>query len=316
MQISVRRSLVLSLAALLLMLLTGAYMQPKAPQRADALLAERDGWRLYAMTAAPEGRKTSFTRAQLYSGLLLYVGADAPLPADLPAQQTRDVRRLVGLYVPAAEQVALSEETIYALCALVRENPLTGTWIMAGMRSPAEQDALQKAAFAQYQAVLPVAEALDRARQTIPDSGKSEHQLSTAFDVRLNGAQAWSQADPMARTADGRWLLENAWRFGFARRYPPDKAELTRACGEELHWRYVGAAHAAALRAADWCLEEYLQALHAYGTLRLVSPAGAETWLLCAPMQEEGGAFSVPEGWQAAVSADNLGYAVCVLTPN
>ena len=117
----------------------------------------------------------------------------------------------------------------------------------------------------------------------------------------------------MARTQDGRWLLKNAWRYGFIRRYPPEKS-MWLAPGEETHWRYVGPAHAAAMYTGDWCLEEYLEALHRHGVLRLVSPTGQTTWFLCTPMQQNGAAFCIPQGATAAPSADNLGYAVCVIT--
>ena len=311
-----RASLLAALAAVLLMLLANALLGEGDMQiRAAPLLARRDGMLLFAGEAAPEGKNVLCSREQLYAGLLLYVGEAAPLPAWAPAPQARDVRRLVGLYVPAAERVALSEETIYALCALSEENPLVTAWIMEGMRSPQAQTALQRAAFTGYQATLPVAEALARAMEDVPDSGKSEHQLATAFDVQLGGALDWSQADPMARSGDGKWLLENAWRYGFIRRYPPEKEGVTGVKNEAMHWRYVGAAHAAVMHTAGWCLEEYLQALHAYGTLRLQTAEGKSLWVVCRNMQPDGAVFSVPSGFAAAPSADNLGWAVCVLQP-
>ena len=310
-----RPSLALALCALALMLLT-PHIVPEPAQLADAeavLLAEHSGYRLFAGGQPPEGGEVLFDRETLLQGLLLYVGPDAPLPDDLPIQQSRDVRSLVRLYIPAAEHVSLSEETIYALCDLVAENPLIHTWIVAGMRSPREQEALQAEAFRKYQQTLPVSEALARAERDVPGSGRSEHQLATAFDVRLGGLQEWAITDPIARTQDGRWLLENAWRFGFIRRYPPDKGEITGVTGEDGHFRYVGPAHAAALWVGGYCLEEYLDLLHARGELCLTAE-DREIWLLCRPMSAEGAAFRVPPGWNASVSADNLGYAVCVLS--
>lgn len=309
-----RLSLILALAGLALVLAFGAPRpEPAQPASAAVLLAEKDGIRLFAGEAPPEGALVVYDRDTLYQGLLVYVCPEVPLPADVPAQQSRDVRSMVRLYIPAAERVALSEETIYALCALVRQNPLVHTWIMAGMRSPKEQEALQKAAFTDYQATMPMAQAFLQALRDVPDSGKSEHQLATCFDVRLNGVHAWSIEDPMAQTEDGRWLLQNAWRFGFIRRYPPEKAHITGVKNEALHWRYVGAAHAAAMHALDCTLEEYLQLLHAQGTLRLTDDAGGEHWLICRPMAETA-AFPAPAGYTARPSADNLGYAVCVLS--
>ena len=113
-----------------------------------------------------------------------------------------------------------------------------------------------------------------------------------------------------------KWLAENAWRYGVIRRYPPDQPEAAGWDSERLHFRYVGKAHAAAMHAAGYCLEEYLQALHRYGALRLDGPQGKPCYILCAQMMKNGAAFVVPDGYEAAPSADNLGYAVCVLTGN
>ncbi|MBR1606610.1 MAG: D-alanyl-D-alanine carboxypeptidase family protein [Clostridia bacterium] len=306
-----RASLLMALAALGLMLAAGHLTREKAqPVQAAVTLASREGYTLTAGETPPEGEERLFSQEILYQGRLLYVSPTNPLPAGLPAQQARDVRSLVGLYIPAATHVSLSEETIYALCDLAAQNPLVSTWIMAGMRSPGEQAALQKAAFAAYQATLPVAEALRKATQDIPDSGGSEHQLATCFDLRLDGPQDWSGADPMARTADGRWLLTHGWEYGFIRRYPPQKAALTGIANETLHWRFVGRLHARAMHAADWCLEEYLTALHTYGVLRLQTPEGASFWMLCQPLGESV-SFSIPQGAEYEVSADNMGWAVC-----
>ena len=81
-----------------------------------------------------------------------------------------------------------------------------------------------------------------------------------------------------------------------------------------MHWRYVGKSHAAVMQLTGCCLEEYLDLLHAQGTLCLIDGEGHETWVICRPCGTDGASFDIPEGWQAAVSADNLGYAVCVLT--
>ena len=237
--------------------------------------------------------RRSFDRDALFRGKLLYVSAENPLPADLPVQQSRDVRSLVGLYIPAAAHVSLSEETIYALCDLTAQNPFAvhldhgGHALARGAGRPAKGRLFR----------LPIHFArcrgpAKRPQREIPDSGRSEHQLATSFDLRLDGAQDWSQPDPMARTADGRWLLE------------------TGIANEALHWRYVGRLHARMMHTADWCLEEYLQALHTYGVLRLQTSQGASAWVVCQPMEDAVG-FSIPQGAECAVSADNLGWAVC-----
>ena len=279
------------------------------------LLAEKDGYCIYA-GADVQGEIKQYTRQELLQGLLLCVSGQTPIPEDMPVQQVRNVRKMIGLYVPVTEDVSLSEETIYALCALCDENPLVRTWIVSGARSPAEQAAVQNAAFEQYRSMYSVAEALQRAQQKAPLGGKSEHQLGTSFDLQFQGSLDWAYADPLDRSKDGRWLRENAWRFGFIRRYPPEKSQVTGVLGEELHFRYVGKTHAAVMQMTQWCLEEYLDALHRYGGLTLETPQGERAYVLCCEITEKGAAFRIPEGYVAAPSADNQGYAVCALTPD
>ena len=50
------------------------------------------------------------------------------------------------------------------------------------------------------------------------------------------------------------------------------------------------------------------------GALRISDPKGRDTWLLCQPCDGESASFAVLSGWQAAVSADPQGFAICVLT--
>lgn len=305
------------IAACVILLLAAGYtaMQTVPAFAGPVLMGEGNGYRIYA-GAPVTGEKAHYSREKLLRGLLMHVGYQSPIPQDMPVQQARNVRKLIGLYVPAAQDVSLSEETIYALCSLCDENPLLRTWIISGMRSPAEQNALQNAAFERYRSMHDVAEALRLAQMEAPTGGRSEHQLATAFDVQFNGALEWAYADPLDRSPDGRWLRENAWRFGFIRRYPPDKAQLTGMAGESLHFRYVGKAHAAIMQTMAWCLEEYLSALHTCGGLTLQTDDGSPVYVLCTEMKQSGASFSVPKGYRAEVSADNLGYAVCVLWPD
>lgn len=313
MEISYRRALYMALAAMALMLFTGAYYQEKEAEQPRKVIASFEDAVIYA--GAEEFLdvvQVQYSRDTLLKGKLLCVGADSPLPGDMPAQQARNVRKLVGLYTPTAQDVSLSEETIYALCDLCAENPLVRTWITNGIRAPSEQYALQDATFEAYRKLMSTYEALSAARRDVPDSGKSEHQLATCFDLTFTGELDWAYADALDRCKDGRWLRENAWRFGFIRRYPPEKAEITGVLNEELHFRYVGKAHALVMQATGWCMEEYLSALHACGGMT-IAQGNENIYILCSTMDAQGAAFPIPTGYICEVSADNLGYAVCVL---
>jgi D-alanyl-D-alanine carboxypeptidase len=62
--------------------------------------------------------------------------------------------------------------------------------------------------------------------------GHSQHQLGTAIDFG-------SIDDSFAGTAAGKWMAENAWRFGFSLSYPQGMEELTGYIWESWHFRYI-----------------------------------------------------------------------------
>lgn len=67
------------------------------------------------------------------------------------------------------------------------------------------------------------------------DQGYSEHQLGTTVDFTapsLNGA-----LDGFEATSEYKWLLDNAYRYGFVLSYPQGNAYYQF---EPWHWRFVG----------------------------------------------------------------------------
>lgn len=69
--------------------------------------------------------------------------------------------------------------------------------------------------------------------------GFSEHQTGLAIDIGAASGDC-SLAACFADTAEGIWLRDNAWRFGFVLRYPADKTPVTGYEFEPWHYRYVG----------------------------------------------------------------------------
>jgi len=89
-------------------------------------------------------------------------------------------------------------------------------------------------------------------------AGHSEHQLGTTIDFRSYGGSApWYYTD-WGRTKAGAWLRTNAWKYGFVMSYPKGKSSLTCYAYEPWHFRYVGRAEAAKVRASKLTLREYL----------------------------------------------------------
>jgi len=86
--------------------------------------------------------------------------------------------------------------------------------------------------------------------------GQSEHQLGTTVDF---GGTAVDLKAAYADTDQGRWLAENAHRFGFAMSYPEGKEEITGYIFEPWHYRYIGPEAAAEWYEAGLSLKEFLQ---------------------------------------------------------
>ncbi len=95
-------------------------------------------------------------------------------------------------------------------------------------------------------------EAKTLAESWVAIPGRSEHQIGLCLDIGCEtdlDEDAWAVWD---------WLLENSYNYGFIRRYPEDKTEITGVINEPWHFRYVGREAAAEIYEQGLCLEEYL----------------------------------------------------------
>ncbi|HEX5091039.1 MAG TPA: M15 family metallopeptidase [Nocardioides sp.] len=79
-------------------------------------------------------------------------------------------------------------------------------------------------------------------------AGYSEHQTGLAVDLITPGDPACDFEPCFAHTPAGRWLADNAWRWGFVVRYQPATTAVTGYAPEPWHLRYVGRPLAAELR--------------------------------------------------------------------
>lgn len=69
--------------------------------------------------------------------------------------------------------------------------------------------------------------------------GHSEHQTGLTADIMPADGRCGVQ-ECFARTPQGIWLAENAWRFGYHLRYPAGMTAVTGYDFEPWHFRYVG----------------------------------------------------------------------------
>ena len=99
-------------------------------------------------------------------------------------------------------------------------------------------------------------QAEEMAVKTVALPGTSEHELGLAVDLVDLDYQLLDLEQE--NTPTQRWLMENAWRYGFILRYPPGAEEITGYRYEPWHYRYVGAAPAEQIHLLGITLEEYL----------------------------------------------------------
>lgn len=76
-------------------------------------------------------------------------------------------------------------------------------------------------------------------QQTVAKPGHSEHQLGTAVDL-TDGNEATLLEQSFGDTKAGRWLKENAWRYGFVNSFTKENAPKTGISPEPWHYRYWG----------------------------------------------------------------------------
>ena len=81
--------------------------------------------------------------------------------------------------------------------------------------------------------------------------GHSEHQTGLAFDVG-------ELSSSYGNTAEGKWLVQNCYKYGFILRYLKGKENITGYAYEPWHIRYVGVEVATYIMQNNLTLEEYL----------------------------------------------------------
>ncbi|MCM3730100.1 M15 family metallopeptidase [Fictibacillus nanhaiensis] len=98
----------------------------------------------------------------------------------------------------------------------------------------------------------------EKANQTSAQPGQSEHQTGLSLDVTSPQVN-YELVEEFGETKEGKWLAENAHKYGFIIRYLKDKEEITGYQYEPWHLRYVGVEHAKEIHERGITLEEYLQ---------------------------------------------------------
>ncbi len=176
---------------------------------------------------------------------LILINADNPLPDDFSVELTTlaNGHKIDSRVYPYLQQMfddARSQGIMPAISSSYRT------------RDEQQSELDQKKEEFIHQGYSPAA-ALEAAKTWAALPGTSEHQAGLAVDI--TGADASVQSPDIV----WNWLKSNAHKYGFIRRYPPDKVGITGINNEPWHFRYVGKAAAEEIYKRGLCLEEYLK---------------------------------------------------------
>ena len=130
-----------------------------------------------------------------------------------------------------------------------------GLFVREGYRTQEEQQQLMNEKIEAYENEgKSKSEAKKLAEQWVAIPGTSEHQLGIAVDINADTTK--SSSDDVYN-----WLAENAHTYGFIKRYPSNKTDITGVINEPWHYRYVGKEAASKIYSQGICLEEYIDTL-------------------------------------------------------
>ena len=130
-----------------------------------------------------------------------------------------------------------------------------GLFVREGYRTQEEQQQLMDEKIEAYENEgKSKSEAKKLAEQWVAIPGTSEHQLGIAVDINADTTK--SSSDDVYN-----WLAENAHTYGFIKRYPSNRTDITGVINEPWHYRYVGKEAASKIYSQGICLEEYIDTL-------------------------------------------------------
>lgn len=192
----------------------------------------------------PEVKSTELTDS---ASLLALINSEIQLST--PDYNPSDLRAVAG----TTHQ--LREEAADALEALLQDARQSGHRIqlLSAFRSYERQRVLFNGYESKYGTTY--------AERISARPGTSEHQLGLAADLGYGGGNCELRIC-FGDTPAGLWLKNHASDHGFIIRYPAGEEEVTGYSYEPWHLRYIGTAHAQAMREAQIpTFEEYYELL-------------------------------------------------------
>lgn len=231
--ISIRQNKKKLLAVLLIISLALAAALVLNVERADA--PDPGSSRLEPKNNAPESKPFDKNKHSIEdpSSIWVVVNKKRPLPDDFaPNDLDGDVRREAGEKLADLMRAA--------------QNDGHGLYKISGFRSQQYQQQVYSSYVAR--------DGQAKADTYSARPGHSEHQTGLAVDV---GNGTCDLEVCFGDTPAGRWLADNAYRWGFIIRYQKGKEHITGYQYEPWHLRYVGVELAAQLHSSGQTMEEF-----------------------------------------------------------
>ena len=218
-------------------------------------------------------------RASLINGGLLLVNAWHSLPNDFSEEGLISVGQTSGFDIQVQDNSVQLFQPAYdglkeALDA-AKEDGLEYFIVMEGYRSVAEQEALFSEEMQDLSSRYSDERLIAETKKKVNYPGTSDYHtgMTVRMDVYQRGNSELNDQKFQAESAQGAWLTENCWKYGFVFRFPSkdfpnskweDKSYKTGVSSQLNMYRFVGKAHSAAMRVLDMCLEEYIEFLIAH----------------------------------------------------
>lgn len=184
--------------------------------------------------------------------VLLVLNAENKLPSEYVPHLEETVLES-GIYLEAAAAEAFMEMYKAALGQGLTLTPNSG-YVSFDRQQKRYEDLVDKYADMGYSEK----EAQSLAARKILPAGCSEHNAGLAVDFGSNNAS-------FADTAEYKWLVRNAAKYGFIERYTAEGEDETGVEAAPWHWRYVGsAAIAEAINESGLTFEEWMDSEYPY----------------------------------------------------
>ena len=128
--------------------------------------------------------------------------------------------------------------------------------VVSGYRSEENQEEIFESKYASFREQgYGRRQARELTEKWVAEPNTSEHETGLAVDINPDREKSGDEVYG--------WLSENAHKYGFIKRYPESKTDITGIVNEPWHYRYVGETAAREMKKKDMCLEEYIEYINA-----------------------------------------------------